>query len=311
MEARETPSTARIKVGLPDPALSWSASVFPLNRTTSWLRLSQTSGNGDTEIVLTADGTGFAPGVYKATITLQSSGATPQVLNVPVMMVLKGSVTGTVVKGVVQYGAATSIGSPGSLFSIFGTKLANSTKANTTSPLEYKLDGVSATVNGIAAPVLSVRPDIVTIQIPYEVGAGPAVIGINNNTEVSGMQFEMAPAAPAILSEPDGTLYATPTARRGGYATLFVTGIGDVTPTPITGYAPTTTVVSSLPRPMLPLSATVGGVPAFIQFAGIGRGLIGMGQVNILLPSTTPLGKQPIVITVNGKPSPPVTVTVQ
>ena len=121
----------------------------------------------------------------------------------------------------------------------------------------------------------------------------------------------MAPAAPAILAEPDGTLFATPAVKRGSYATLYVTGIGDVTLTPTTGFAPTTTVVANLPRPVLPLSVTVGGVPAFVQFAGIGRGAIGMGQVNILLPSSTPLGSQPIVITVGGKASQPVSVTVQ
>ena len=311
LEARDKPTLSTLKVNLSDPAQTWTASIFPSNRTTSWLRASQTSGTGNGEIVLTADGTGFEPGVYRATIVLQSTTATPQVVNVPVMFVLKGSVTGTTIKGAVLYGSTTKIGSPGTLFSIFGTNLANSTKSATISPLEYKLDGVSATVNGIAAPVLSVKPDVVTIQIPYEVGAGPAVIGINNNTEVAGLQFQVAPAAPAILAEPDGTLFATPAVKRGSYATLYVTGIGDVTLTPTTGFAPTTTVVANLPRPVLPLSVTVGGVPAFVQFAGIGRGAIGMGQVNILLPSSTPVGSQPIVITVGGKASQPVSVTVQ
>ena len=311
LEARDKPTLSSLKVSISDPAATWTASVFPANRTTSWLRFSQTTGTGNGEIVLTTDGTGFEPGVYRATIVLQSSSATPQVLNVPVMFVLKGSVTGTAIKGAVLYGSSTKIGSPGTLFSIFGTNLANTTKSATVSPLEYKLDGVSATVNGIAAPVLSVKPDVVTIQIPYEVGAGPAVIGINNNTEVAGLQFQMAPAAPAILAETNGTLFATPTVKRGNYATLYVTGIGDVTPTPLTGFAPTTTVVSSLPKPVLPLSVTVGGVQAFVQFAGIGRGAIGMGQVNILLPASTPTGSQPIVITVGGKASPPVNVTVQ
>jgi uncharacterized protein (TIGR03437 family) len=74
-----------------------------------------------------------------------------------------------------------------------------------------------------------------------------------------------------------------------------------MTPAIKTAFAPSTTAsVASLPRPVLPLSVTIGGVPAFVQFAGIGPGLIGTTQINVLVPSNTPLENQAVVVTVNG-----------
>ena len=304
-------TTAKLAINLSDPNQQWTASVFPANRTTTWLSASQLTGTGSGEILLTANGKGFAPGVYRATVTIQTPNAVPQVTSIPVMFVLGSSVTGTEIKGVTLYGSTSGVGSPGTLFSAFGTKLATTTNFPSVTPLEYKLDGVTAAVNGIAAPVLYVKPDVVGIQIPYEVGAGPAVLGINNNGEIAGYQFEIAPAAPAILTEPDGALFRKPAVKRGSYTTFYATGMGDVTPALLTGFSPTTTVISSLPRPVLPPQVTIGGVQTFVQFAGVGRGMIGMQQINILLPANVPSGNQPLVITLNGVSSAPVMVNVQ
>jgi uncharacterized protein (TIGR03437 family) len=307
----DKPGTAKLAIDLSDPNQTWTASVFPANRTTSWLTASKLAGSGNGEIILTADGTGFAPGVYRATITIQSQNAVPQVTSIPVMFVLGGSIFGTEIKGVTLYGSTSAVGSPGTLFSAFGTKLANTTNFPSVTPLEYKLDGVTATVNGIAAPVLYVKPDVIGFQIPYEVGAGPAVLGINNNGEIASFQFEVSPAAPSILTEPDGALFRKPAVKRGSYTTFYATGMGDVTPALLTGFSPTTTLVSSLPKPVLPPSVTIGGAQMFVQFAGVGRGMIGMEQINILVPANTPSGLQPLVISVNGVPSAPVMVNVQ
>jgi uncharacterized protein (TIGR03437 family) len=137
------------------------------------------------------------------------------------------------------------------------------------------------------------------------------VLGINNNGEIASFQFEVSPAAPSILTEPDGALFRKPAVKRGSYTTFYATGMGDVTPALLTGFSPTTTLVSSLPKPVLPPSVTIGGAQMFVQFAGVGRGMIGMEQINILVPANTPSGLQPLVISVNGVPSAPVMVNVQ
>jgi uncharacterized protein (TIGR03437 family) len=299
-----------LDLSLTDTSQPWSISVFPANRTTDWLKLSAISGTGNAKITLTADGSGFAPGVYRANLAIQSASAVPQLTNVPIMFVLGGSST-TSINGTILYGSTVSIGSPGTLFNVTGNNLSKDTAYAQATPLENSLAGVSATVNGLPAPILAVSPDVVTIQIPYEVGAGPAVVGIHNHGEIAGAQFQMAPAAPGIFAEADGMALGHPTVKAGGVVTLYVAGWGDTAPTLLTAFSPTTTLASGLPKPALPLSVTVGGVQAFVQFAGIPRGVVGLGQLNVLLPSNTPAGVQPVVVTVGGKDSPPVNITVQ
>ncbi len=70
------------------------------------------------------------------------------------------------------------------------------------------------------------------------------MVGINNNGEVAGFRFDILPAAPSILTEPDGTLFRKPSVKRGSYTTFYATGMGDVSPALLTGFSPTTTVIA-------------------------------------------------------------------
>jgi trimeric autotransporter adhesin len=51
----------------------------------------------------------------------------------------------------------------------------------------------------------------------------------------------------------------------GGYISLYATGEGQTTPTGVDGKVASGPV---LPMPNLPVSATVGGIPAVVQYAG-------------------------------------------
>jgi uncharacterized protein (TIGR03437 family) len=306
------PTQSTLAVNLSDKTQSWTATIFPANRTTSWLTLSQYSGIGSAQVMLTANGTGFEPGAYRATITLQSPNAAPQYINVPVMFVLGGSTTGTLITGVSNAASGKPIGSPGMLLSVYGSKLANATTTVSATPLAYSTAGVTATVNGLGAPILYASSNQINLQIPYAAGAGPAVLSVNNNGQVAGFAFQIAPSAPGVLADASGNVLPSPVVTRGTTLTLFFTGVGEVSPAIKTAFAPALNSTSaSLPKPLLPLSVTVGGVAAFVQFAGIGTGLIGVAQVNLIVAASTPTGNQPVVVTVNGVPSPAVNVVVQ
>jgi uncharacterized protein (TIGR03437 family) len=54
----------------------------------------------------------------------------------------------------------------------------------------------------------------------------------------------------------------------------------------------------------------VGGVDAPIQFAGIPAGLVGVTQINYLIPAQAPTGAQPVVVTAGGVASPSAALTV-
>jgi uncharacterized protein (TIGR03437 family) len=60
----------------------------------------------------------------------------------------------------------------------------------------------------------------------------------------------------------------------------------------------------------LPLTVTVGGVPATVQFSGIPSGVVGVTQINFQVPASVPVGAQQVVVTVGGVDSQPVTLNV-
>ncbi len=310
LSAGRLASSATLAVSLSDQTQAWTASIFPANRTTSWLNASKLSGTGSGQILLTASGTGFEPGVYRANIVIQSQNAVPQVVTVPVMFVLGGG-SGTTITSTGNAASFEKSASPGMLLSVFGTNLSNAKASASVLPLAYSTGGVSVTVNGVEAPILYQSATQLNIQVPYSTGAGPAVIGVNNNGQIAGFQFELSPAAPGVFADAQGNLVPSATVAQGGITTLYLTGVGDVSPQIPTAFAPLAgTSPSSLPVPLLPLSITVGGVPAFIYFAGIPAGLVGTTQVNFQVPASVPAGVQPLVVTVNGAPSKTVNLTV-
>jgi len=143
---------ATLSIGITDKTQSWTAAIFPTNRTAAWLTASQFSGTGPAQVLLNANGSGFEPGVYRATVVIQSAGALPQTVSVPVRFVLGGN-SGMSIGGAATAGSTQTTGSPGMLLSVYGTQLANATQAIAAAPLPYSVAGVSAAVNGIAAPL--------------------------------------------------------------------------------------------------------------------------------------------------------------
>ena len=62
-----------------------------------------------------------------------------------------------------------------------------------------------------------------------------------------------------------------------------------------------------------PISVTVGGVPAAVEFDGAAPSFVdGVGQLNIQLANNTPSGAQPLMVTIGGVNSTPTaTLSVQ
>jgi uncharacterized protein (TIGR03437 family) len=190
---------------------------------------------------------------------------------------------------------------PGTLMTVFGTELSASTATAGVLPLPISRGGVSATVNGVSAPIYYVSPGQINVQVPYETGIGPAVLGVNNNGQVASFPFVVAEAAPGLFTAADGSLVPSATAKQGQTAVAYITGDGDTTTFLITGASPATgTAISKLPRPKLSVTVTVGGVAATVAFVGIPPGLVGVTQLNFVVPTTVPAGVQPVVVSVGG-----------
>ena len=283
----------------------WSISVFPSNRTTSWLIVSPLAGTGSTVVNVVAASPGLANGAYTATLVFQSVNTVPQFVNVPLTFTIgaSGSIGVGGIANAASYQAAVA---PGMLMFVAGNGLSNSSQLQiaTNVPLPYSIGGVSATVNGVAAPIYYVLPGQIVIQVPYETPAGRAFLAVNNNGRVATFSFLVSPAAPGIFTDANLQLVPTGTARRGQSLAFFLTGGGEVTSRIATGAPPSlSTPVNQLPAPRLPFSMTVGGVQVTPQFVGIPYGLVGVTQVNFAVPANAPLGLQPVIVRIGGSNS--------
>jgi uncharacterized protein (TIGR03437 family) len=307
------PAQATVAVNTADKSQQWTVAVYPANRMAGWLTVTPTSGTGPGTITLTAKGDGYGPGAYPATLVISSPTSIPQTVTVPVMFVLGAGGSDTTITSLGNSATGTGNGAPGGLLSIFGTGLAKTTAiASVPSGIPSSLGGVSAAVNGIAAPVLYVSPTQVNVQVPYEVGAGPAVIGLTNEGGVVGAQFQMAPAAPGIFVDANGTVAPQGEVLPGSVASLYLTGAGEVSLGLATGFATSpTTPLASGPKPLLPLSVTVDGAQAFVQTAGVAPGQVGVVQVNYVAPAGLAPGKHAVVVTIGGTASGAAYVTVR
>src|SRR5207249_30321 len=140
---------------------------------------------------------------------------------------------------------------------------------------------------------------------------GTSTLTIDNNGQRVSTSLAVAAAAPGIFADQNGAPVPDTSAARGQAITLFITGAGAVSPALTTGAAPDSGAnTASLPRSVQPITVTVGGVAAPIQFAGIPSGSVGVMQINSQVPAGAAVGAQSVVVTVANVASPPATLRV-
>jgi uncharacterized protein (TIGR03437 family) len=176
------------------------------------------------------------------------------------------------------------------------------------------MDGVkSVTFNGLSAPVLYSTTNQVGAVVPYAIAGSSAQVTVTTPAAISApVSVTLAPVAPGIFTadssgrgqalavNQDGTRNGTahPTAA-GEVLTLYVTGEGQTTPTSVDGLIAT----SPAPVPIAPVTVTIGGAPAEVQYAGGAPGLIaGLMQVNVVVPYRV-FGVQAVVVSIARVPS--------
>src|ERR1017187_310013 len=198
--------------------------------------------------------------------------------------------------------------------SVYGSDLAPLTRNWTNSDfsgtkLPASLDGVSVTVNGLAAFVYYISPKQIDVLTAVDTTTGPVQVVVTDNGLVSNsMSTTMQAYSPAFFLLKDNisiaalhsngsivgatTLYAglsTP-AVSGETIGLYGNGFGQTTPAIASG-----TIVTTASACATTPTATVGGAPAQVTYCGlVGAGLY---QVNVTIPAGTPSGNNIVVVT--------------
>ena len=198
--------------------------------------------------------------------------------------------------GVVDAASFQGTVAPGGIGSLFGGDLASVTQAATALPLPLELGGVRVRVDGRDAPLFFVSAFQINFQIPFEVRSNATVdvVVIRDGVESPPVTVQVADYAPGVFinpntgepiiqRHPDGALItANNPAQPGDILIIFVTGIGSLKNAPPSGEP---SPASPLASAHLTPDVTVGGASSQVFFAGLAPFFVGLGQVNIQLPS--------------------------
>jgi uncharacterized protein (TIGR03437 family) len=101
----------------------------------------------------------------------------------------------------------------------------------------------------------------------------------------------------AALNENFQVIGANNPAVRGRALQFYFNGLGDVTNRPESGEPGGSSPLSSTRETP---SVSIGGRNAQVLFSGLAPGLVGVYQVNVVVPSDAPSGRQPVGLTING-----------
>ena len=215
-------------------------------------------------------------------------------------------------------GDATVPIAPGEIVTLFGTGLGptnlvvNTPQAN--GLFGTQLGGTTVTIGGTAAPIIYASSTLVSAIVPYEInGATSAnvVVSYQGNQSVVSTVKVLATAPGIFTADSSGTGQAlavnlngtlnsaTNPVPIGGFLIFYATGEGQTTPGGVDGKpAPTS---APFPMPLRTVTATVGGVPAVVSYAGAAPGFVaGVMQLNLQIPNGVLAGSAQVEMTVNG-----------
>jgi uncharacterized protein (TIGR03437 family) len=300
-----------------------------------WLT-AKISGN---VVIFTADPAGLSPGAFRTTVTIQSN-ARNGPTTIPVELnVLAAGPPVSYFQGVLDNALflAGSALAPGGIVAVFGERLTSSTPLQaTTLPLGTSLGGASVFVNNIAVPVYYVSANQINFQIPYDTPAGEAQFRVDRDGQRGNtVTATILPVVPAILrlgidnygiivlNDPVLTFAIRPTngissrpAKAGvDVITIYALGLGQTTPPVTAGVAAPGEPLARIPGLKVIFGEyLIPGSAPLIEplYAGLTPGSVGLYQINVLVPQSSPRGDQVIVfLTIGQQASNRVTVAVQ
>jgi len=309
-----TPPTQTVSLTSSGAALNFTTAVSTTSGG-SWLTASPASGSTPGTVTVGVNPAGLAAGTYSGAVTITTPGAS----NSPQTVVVTLTVTAvaTPVITVAVNGASFTPGpiSPGELITIAGTNLGPTTPAsfrlNSVGTIDPVLAETSVLFDNVPGTVLYTSQTQVNVIVPYAMfGRVSTRMTLSYRGQVSAsVELRIADSAPgvfvtgasgqgAFLNQNGSVNSASNPAAKGSVITIYATGEGETIPGGQDGRV-TPTDGTLLKRPRLSVTATVGGVPAVVEYAGAAPGIVsGVMQVNLRIPATVASGNLQVFITV-------------
>ncbi len=190
---------------------------------------------------------------------------------------------------------------PGLMITIFGPRIGPPTLTTLRLNAEGRVDTVLADTrvwfDDSIAPLVYVDENQISALVPYALaGATTTRVQVEHRgARTNAVTVALAPSAPgiftvassgrgqgAVQNQDFSVNSASNPAPRGSIVIVYATGEGQTAPR-----VPDGTVVSAsqLPKPLLPVGLTIGGIAAEVVYAGSAPGLVaGVLQVNARVP---------------------------
>jgi uncharacterized protein (TIGR03437 family) len=311
------PADQLIRVASPSGVLAFTASTTTQSGV-NWLTATPNSGSTPGTIVVTINVAKLTPGQHTGAVTINIQDTVVKTVSVPVTLTVTGSAIQ--VNQVLHSATFTpTLVSPGLIVTLTGLGLGPATavigKPTQAGAYDSTLGGVRVLFDGVAAPLLMVQEAQINAIVPYAVsGRATTQVQVVFNSGYSiPIEVKIADTAPGIFtagstgkgqaaalnadSTPNSVLNP---ASAGTVVVLYLTGEGQTDPSGQDGRV----ISTDLRKPMLPVTASIGGQAAEVLYAGSGPTLVsGLCQVNLRIPDTVNSGSQQVEIQIGGLPT--------
>jgi uncharacterized protein (TIGR03437 family) len=284
----------------------------------SWLQVTPTSGSTPATLSVSVNTQGVAAGSYSTTIAIGSPYAPAGAASVTVTYtVTQITVRPVAITNAASY--ATGVVSPGENIVIWGTSIGPSTLAygaltGSGGALGTSAGNTRVLFDGVPAPVVYALATQTSVLVPYEVAGRPttSVVVEYQGVQSTPLVYSVQPAVPGIYTQnlqgfgpgailnQDGITVNGPgtQAPKGSVVSVYMTGEGQTSPAGATGAIAPANAPAPWKQPLLRATATVGNLPALVEYYGSAPGLVsGVMQVNVRIPANAPSGAVNIVIT--------------
>ena len=277
----------------------------------------------------------LAPGTYEGKLLIASNAVNSPTTVFIDLEVMAASAPIAQFQGV-QNNGTNEIGGPlgaGTIAAIYGEQfIAGEPVAAPKLPLETQLGGARVLVNNRPAPIYYASSQQINFQIPYDAGSGPAEIRVERDGQRgNAVSADIAVRAPRILRfigdygiivNQDGTFPMPPIpnvacrpARAGDALTVYAIGLGPTSPVVESGVAsPADPLAYASPVPSVTFGGGLSGAASTVTplFAGLTPGLVGLFQINVIVPSDAPKGPSvPFYLLQGATPSNRVAISIE
>jgi uncharacterized protein (TIGR03437 family) len=263
------------------------------------------------------------PGEYDGSFTIQSPGGS---VYAPVTLLVEpGPSAPPVVSQMVNAASGIPGGvSPGEIVSVRGYGVGSAAigglRIEPTGLVASQINGLQVTFDGKSAPLIYTSANQTNLIVPYEVASRSSTlmqvtyVAASGSLHTSAWVLPVVPSTPgvftidatgtgqaAVVNQDQTVNSAANPAPRGSIISIYATGEGQTSPEGATG----SVASSSATHPVQPVTVTIGGMEAAVQYAGSAPGEVaGLLQVNAIVPAAvTPGPAVPLKLSVGGVPS--------